>query len=98
MVATEPGGPKTSKTTCFGLNGTTSFALPLGVDVTSCEAKMPLRRYTVNPATATTAAATSSIQRRLSPLLIENRGIGDPFDKRRRPDGRGVFDGRPYIN
>src|SRR5271163_3706284 len=87
MVATVPGGPKTSKTTCLGLSGAASFTLPLGVDVTSCDAKMPFRRYTANPATATTSTATSSIQRRLSRLRIENRGIRDPFDKR-HADGR----------
>ena len=79
MVATVPGGPKTSKTTCFGLNGTMSFPEPLGVDVTSWEAKMPCSRYTANPATAITATATSTIQRCLRPRLIETRCIRDPF-------------------
>ena len=88
MVATVPGGPKTSMTTCFGLKGTISFAPPLGVDVTSCEAKMPLRRYTANPATTTTSSATSSIQRRLSPLRIETRGNRDPPDEWRCTDVR----------
>ena len=32
MVATEPGAPNTSRTTCFGLNGTMLFSAPLGVD------------------------------------------------------------------
>src|ERR1700684_4431441 len=82
MVATVPGGPKTSMTTCFGLNGATSVPLPLGVDVTSCDAEMLLRRYTANPATAMTTTATSSIQRRLNaPRIdaprIDNRGIRD---------------------
>ena len=84
MVATVPGGPKTSMTTCLGLNGTMSFSVPLGVDVTSWEAKMPCRRYTANPATATTSTATSSIQRRLSRRPIENRCIRDPFNERRQ--------------
>jgi hypothetical protein len=64
MGATVPGGPKTSITTCLGLNGTMSFSLPLGVDVTSWEPKMPCRRYTAKPANATTTTATSSVQRR----------------------------------
>src|SRR4051812_1400506 len=75
MVATVPGAPNTSMTTCFGLNGTMSFAAPLGVDVTSCEPKMPFSRYTANPATATTSTATSSIHRFNSRLPSETRCI-----------------------
>src|SRR4051794_13946224 len=80
MVATVPGGPKTSKTTCFGLKGTISFAPALGVDVTSCEAKMPCRRETAKPATATMRTATSSIHRRFKEALSENCCIRDPLD------------------
>ena len=72
MVATVPGGPKTSMNTYLGLNGTMSFSLPLGVDVTSWETKMPCRRYTAKLANATTTTATSSGQRRLSRRPIEN--------------------------
>ena len=43
---------------------------------------MPFRRYTANPATATTTTATSSIHRRLSERPSENRCIRDPFDER----------------
>ena len=103
MVATVPGGPKTSRTTCLGLNGTMSLAAPLGVEVTSLEAKMPFRRYTANPATATTSTATRSIHRRINRLPIENRGIRDPFDERSTGadvghllDGRLDQLGRPY--
>src|SRR6476646_11757155 len=88
MVATVPGAPKTSITTCLGLNGTISLAAPLGVDVTSLEPKMPFRRYTANPAIATTSTATRSIHRRNNRLPSENRCIHDPFDERRHVDGR----------
>jgi hypothetical protein len=40
---------------------------------------MPCSRYTANPATATTATATTTIQRWLSRRLIENRCNRDPF-------------------
>jgi hypothetical protein len=66
-------------TTCFGLNGTMSLPEPLGVDVTSWDAKMPCRRYTAIPATASTTTATTTIQRWLSRRLIETRCIRDPF-------------------
>ena len=66
MVAVVPGAPNTSRTTCFGLNGTISLAPPLGVETTSWEPKMPFSRYTANPATATTSTATSIIHRRPS--------------------------------
>src|SRR6476661_3742437 len=75
-------------TTCLGLNGTISLAAPLGVDVTSLEPKMPFRRYTANPAIATTSTATRSIHRRNNRLPSENRCIRDPFDERRHVDGR----------
>src|SRR6476659_3143504 len=88
MVATVPGGPKTSRTTRLGLNGTMSFAAPLGVDTTSLEPNMPFKRYTANPATAMTSTATRSIHRRNNRLPIENRCIRDPFDERRHVDGR----------
>src|ERR1700754_2545381 len=84
MVATVPGAPNTSMTTCFGLNGTISFAAPLGVDVTSLEPKTPFNRYTAKPASATTSTATTSIHRRNNRLPIENRCIREPFDERLR--------------
>src|SRR6185437_4733557 len=90
MVATVPGAPNTSMTTCFGLNGTISFAAPLGVDVTSLEPKMPFSRYTAKPARATRNTATRSIHLRNNRLPIENRCIRDPFDERRHVDGRWV--------
>jgi hypothetical protein len=79
MVATVPGGPKTSMTTCLGLNGTMLLSAPLGVETTSLEPNMPLRRYTAKPAMAITTTATSSIQRRLSERPSENPGIRDSF-------------------
>src|SRR3954470_7577034 len=82
MVATVPGGPKTSSTTCLGLNGTMSLAAPLGVETTSLEPKMPFKRYTANPATAMTSTATRIIHRRINRRPIENRDIGDPCDER----------------
>src|ERR1700755_1055194 len=88
MVATVPGGPNTSMTTCLGLNGWISSADPLGVDVTSFEPKMPLSRYTARPASATTKIATRIIHRRINRLPIETRGIRDPFDERRHVERR----------
>src|SRR3954466_16248056 len=88
MVATAPGAPKTSNTTCLGLNATMLFSAPLGVEVTSREPKMPFSRYTANPATTTTSTATSSIHRRLSTPPNETRCIPDPFDERRHVDRR----------
>src|SRR4029078_2655338 len=88
MVATVPGAPNTSRTTCLGLNGTMLFSAPLGVEVTSREPKMPFSRYTANPATTTTSTATSSIHRRLSTPPSETRCIRDPFDERRHLDER----------
>src|SRR5689334_6153537 len=88
MVATVPGGPKTSITTCLGLNGTISFAAPLGVDVTSFEPKMPFSRYTAKPASATTATATSTIQRWPSRRVSEILWMRAPLeigDRQRAP-------------
>src|SRR4051812_3678656 len=82
MVATVPGGPKTSRTTCLGLNGTMSLAAPLGVETTSLEPKTPFKRYTANPATAMTSTATRIIHRRINRRPIEDRGIRDPCGKR----------------
>src|SRR2546426_7336172 len=88
MVATVPGAPNTSRTTCFGLNGTMLFSAPLGVDVTSWEPKMPFSRYTAKPARAMTNTATRSVHRRNNRLPMENRCIRDPFDERWHVDGR----------
>src|SRR6185312_4707304 len=88
MVATVPGGPKTSITTCFGLNGTMSFAELSGVDTTSCEPKIPFKRKTANAAMRTTTRATRIIQCRINRDPIETRCIRDPFDERRHVDGQ----------
>jgi hypothetical protein len=82
MVATVPGGPNTSTSTCLGLNGTMSLPEPLGVEVTSWDAKMPCSRKTANPASAITTTATRYIQRPSSRRPIENRCIRDPFNAR----------------
>src|SRR5690349_21653964 len=88
MVAIVPGGPKTSMTTCLGLNGTMSLAELSGVDTTSLEPKMPLRRYTAKAAMTTTTIATRIIHRRISRLPIETRCIPDPFDERLNVGGQ----------
>src|SRR5882757_7747614 len=82
-------------TTCFGLNGTISFAAPLGVDTTSLEPKMPFSRYTAKPARATTSTATRSIHRRNNRLPIVNRCIRDPFNERRQARTVGVLSDVP---
>src|SRR5882762_10139574 len=58
---------------------------------------MPCSRYTAKPATAITATATNTIQRRLSRRPIETRCIRDPFmsgDRR----GRSKFPVAKLIN
>src|SRR6201999_339491 len=83
MVATAPGAPKTSRTTCLGLNGTISLARPLLAAVLLCEPKIPCRRSMANPASAITTTATSIIQPRLTRVAIEIRFTRSPFDDRR---------------
>ena len=61
MVATDPGAPKTSRTTCLGLNGTISLARPLLAEVLSFEPKIPCKREIANPTTATTSTATITL-------------------------------------
>ena len=85
MVATAPGAPNTSITTCLGFNDTISLAALLGVDATSWEPKMPLSWYTADRATAKTTTANRTIQWCCAQRPIETRCIGDPFNVWLRP-------------
>src|ERR1700743_1161103 len=90
MVATAPGVPKTSRTSCLGLNGTISLARPLLAAVLLLVPKIPCNRKMANPATATTSTATSTIQPRLTRGAIEIPVTRWPFDDRRHDHSAGL--------
>src|SRR6476620_4734465 len=72
MLATVPGGPKTSYVRCLGLKGLVSLTLVSAYEGRFSEPKMPCSRDTVNPPAAITASTSSGIHSRLRTPKIVN--------------------------
>src|SRR3954454_3872626 len=72
MLATVPGGPKTSYVRCLGLKGAVLLILVSAYEGRFSEPKMPCSRDTVNPPAPITSSTTSGIHSRLRTPKIVN--------------------------
>src|SRR5271166_4967371 len=101
MLATVPGGPKTSYVKCLGLKGLVSSVLVSEYEGRFSEPKMPCSRDTVNPPAAITTTMTNGIHSRLRTPKIANprfrrlfrdppraRGAGEGWGAGRKKGGR----------
>src|SRR6478736_465662 len=91
MLATVPGGPKTSYVRCLGCKGLVSLTLVSAYEGRFSEPKMPCSRDTVNPPAPITASMTSGIHSRLRSLKIADPGFRRLF--RDPPCARGAGEG-----